>query len=381
MQAAKWAMCGGHETFLQNLLQKYAYPAEDPEFRKMLLHHAITSGHLKQTQTLLHELETPLDPETLPIISFDYAILAAQHGQFNIYYWLTRTTTVSCKPHSRNELVKVLFAAAKFDNLQLVHYLIESPAANKKRLKLELTTEFEDQDITLIALNAGALKVLRYIYNKMPKLLERKVGPTQVQALHFAASAGKNTACILLVKEFKHDSQSQDSKGSYSIHCAASSGNWSCYWLLVNEFFKDNPLLPNTQKETPLHYAALLGHYWFLKKALQYFGKEPFQVLTINDNTLLHNSICAMRLPIVRLMVDEIGLDLRSKNCDGNTPLHYLAVMLTRSNKPNWQYLDDILNLYGVDLLHEENNSHKSVMSLLPPAIQQKYQTGPALNL
>jgi hypothetical protein len=361
MQVARWAMCGGHTDFLNRLSQELNFPQThtDAYYCEMLLFDAIASGHLDQVKILVPQLLRLKNPGVWtkpPILDIKFALHAAKNGQFSVYRWLINAKMHRCQLTETQHAAIVMFAAAEHDNLELVRDFLENPAHKKWGLTLNFV--YQDKDACLLALYGGAVKVIRYIQATQPELLQRLNTIEQCPALHIAASNGKTELCKILVTECKQDPLGKDANGACASHHAAKSGHWPCY------LSQGTALVENTDGETQLHYAAKRGEYWFLNKALTYYGVEHLQLSTKNGNSLLHYALQSMQIYLVKWLVEEVGLSLTVKNLDGNTALHTLV--MTHTTEHMWPFILDILDLFGSELLFAENNEGVSVLALVP---------------
>lgn len=138
-------------------------------------------------------------------------------------------------------------------------------------------------------------------------------------------SEGKN--CIAQLRQVLSEAQgdklvvlnSVDAFGDTAIHLAAQDG-----YADVVEFLLDqgaNPDLPDNMRNTPLHLAALYGHYqvvWLLHRA----GAD---LNASNDlGSVLHWALEHYHADIVDYLLQH-GADVRSTDKYGNTPLHMAA--------------------------------------------------------
>ena len=81
-----------------------------------------------------------------------------------------------------------------------------------------------------------------------------------------------------------------------------------------------NTKIKNTNQNTPVHVACLLGHLPVIKYFIDnnYVDKD---IKGQNDCTLLHFACKGGYLPIVEYLIDQ-GCDPQIHDKDGNTPVH-----------------------------------------------------------
>ncbi len=137
------------------------------------------------------------------------------------------------------------------------------------------------------------------------------------------------------------------------LHTAAACGDLN----MVRYFIEDrkiNAATESTNKETPLHLAALNGHLHIVKYLVGTQQVDPTcSCLDNNDCSPLHNACRSGNVDVVKYLMSEIQqhelLDVNEKAIDETTPIHFAAEsgslglirFLLKELKPSFQVMAD----------------------------------------
>ena len=130
--------------------------------------------------------------------------------------------------------------------------------------------------------------------------------PTQISALHLAASEGHVDCCALLLPLSNPNQPDQD--GRSALHWAVISDQPQCLSLLLPV---SDPNYPDHQNLTPLHWAASFGHIKCVQLLL------PVSDLTLQDSNGMtplslaqanNQPDCALLIQAFLLMQEEHSL-------------------------------------------------------------------------
>ena len=151
-----------------------------------------------------------------------------------------------------------------------------------------------------------------------------------VSSLHMSCSRGNEVALEELLKAPAIDLYAVDNHGDTALHEACLLGDEQIVEMLLKEMQKRhlNLLLPNIDRQTPLHFACKKGFTDIVKLLLQ-FGKHQMQEMVSTQdtegNTPLHFATESGRLEIVRCILKCEAADIEAEKYDETTPLHIAA--------------------------------------------------------
>lgn len=150
-----------------------------------------------------------------------------------------------------------------------------------------------------------------------------------VSSLHMACSRGNAVALEELLTSPSIDLYIADNHGDTALHEACLLGNdgVQVVEMLLTAMEKQgmNLLLPNHDKQTPLHFACKKGVIDIVKLILR-FGKHQMEELVsardTEDNTPLHFAAESGKPEIIKCIVMCRAADIEAKKDDETTPLH-----------------------------------------------------------
>ncbi|MDQ2994858.1 MAG: ankyrin repeat domain-containing protein, partial [Pseudomonadota bacterium] len=278
------AITGGHLDFYQNLVMHYGFPDyQDPSIARALVLPAITSGKLAVVELLTAKLHGQL-------LTTDHLLEAVRLGHTSIYKFLIDSTLLPPDIYNASMVEEILSHACLFDNLELVKYFLEDKTAQEKwhftPETLQLTESLRDR-----ALQGGSKKVLKYLHDKDPNLLVPKELFEEFPALFVAANNKQLNMCRHLINKYKLDPLFRTDEDESCIHAAAAGGDYDCFLWLADIPFSKDELPINSNGETPLHYAARAGNYWFIRQAYEQFDVNEFLRKSTAGTTLLQYAL------------------------------------------------------------------------------------------
>jgi ankyrin repeat protein len=148
-----------------------------------------------------------------------------------------------------------------------------------------------------------------------------------VSSLHMACSRGNAVALEELLTSPSLDVYITDNHGDTALHEACLLGDIAIVQMLLTAMDKKgmNVLLPNHDKQTPLHFACKKGFTDVVKLILRYGKHQMQELVTARDtegNTPLHFAAESGKPEIVKCIVICRAADIEAEKEDETTPLH-----------------------------------------------------------
>ena len=368
------AIVGGHAAFYNMLVRDYKFPRYTNNCNEALslLDSAIMSGDLNLVTSITNLrpdnsafFTAPSQQVVEPILEFECLALALRSGHGHIYDHLTEGDQPLCAIFSKEEAAQALVLAAQFDNIKLVRYFLENHDALKK-WQCSFRTTHKSDTVFSRALYGGSKKVVVYLLDKHPELLNPSESTRDLPPLLICAKGRQLSMCRLLLVKYAVDPFSKTGDGLFSVHLAAIGGGYECFKWLAERNFTNDKLVKTKEGETPLHLAARYGQYWFLKQALVDFGMKAFSDKTVSGATLLHYAFSGANIHLIHFLLADCHLSLHQKDKIGNLPLHYAFLHDFTRSVDQEKFVSQCIEIYGTEIFHIKNDQGKTVYDLVP---------------
>ncbi|KAI4377056.1 hypothetical protein MLD38_014747 [Melastoma candidum] len=218
------------------------------------------------------------------------------------------------------------------------------------------------EEVLFDAAMKGEVPTLHGLLRRDPLLLDRiAVSCAPRNPLHTAALVGQadfvNEVLTLrpeLATEF-------DSEGNTPLHLASAKGHASVVDMLLRAG-QGTAMVRNHEGKMPLHLAVAKGRVDVVRLLVKCMRRGELTVATTDrSETVVHVCAGRNRIEVLRMLVDEVGIDgdlANMKDCDGNCALH-IAVA-----KKHVEMIKLLLSVPGLDV-NVPNSSYHTALDIL----------------
>lgn len=223
-----------------------------------------------------------------------------------------------------------LFQAIRDGHISIVEELVEEKGISPLCIDTNKCT-------TLItAARANNIRLVRYFINKGVDVCAKD--KNGIVAFNFAAENGNLTMCNLLIEAGAKPTLR-------SLFCAAQTGEKDTldYILEKGSINIDDV---DTERRTALHFAAWSAKVDFFSYLVSLFKKkvgleELRNLADKKGSTPLHDAANGRNIPVVRYLIEELGMNPLAKNKNGFSALDCTNTLFPSQNPELIQYLEE----------------------------------------